>query len=148
MGLKMKGEALDELVKRLRSGEYVQGQGALRRHADEDETVDTYCCLGVMCEMAVEAGIVHLVETDIPGHSFGYQAPNGAEAHTAYLPAAVIEWAGLVSDLRKYPDLGDYHYEERGQFSELEDLSLAQMNDSGKPFPEIANWLVANVERV
>lgn len=149
MGLKMKGEVLDEVVRRLRSGEYQQGAAALRRLPTQDQGEgDRYCCLGIVCEMAVEAGVLSIVSTPTqPGASYGY-AVKPTTVYTAYLPPAVIEWAGIVSDMEKYPDMGDHYYEERGQWGEGHDLSLASMNDSAMPFPEIADWMEANVERV
>lgn len=38
-------------VKALRSGKYTQGQGQLK-------TTDEYCCLGVLCDLAVKHGII------------------------------------------------------------------------------------------
>lgn len=38
-----------EWIRALRSGEYVQGRGALRKD-------DSFCCLGVVCDIAVKHG--------------------------------------------------------------------------------------------
>lgn len=147
MSLKMRGEVLDEVVRRLRSGEYKQGQSALRR-VGENDGPDTYCCLGVMCEVAVEQGVITNdgAQWRIGGTSYSYR--DGKEISTSYLPNAVIEWAGMVSDMEKNPSWGEYHYEQRGSWGEDEDQCLAVMNDRGMPFPEIADWMEANVERV
>lgn len=145
MSLKMRGEVLDEVVKRLRSGDYVQGSSALRR-----TTVDgsVFCCLGVMCEMAVEEGILVRLDPSWPSSPYGYRVLGQDATYTAYLPPAVIEWAGIVSDHEKEASLGEY-YEERGSFDFGSDDSLASMNDGGEhDFPAIADWMEANVVRV
>lgn len=148
MGLKMKGSVLDELVKRLRSGEYAQGTGALRVRAASGR--DLYCCLGVMCEMAVEDGVIERKSNSDVGSAYSYSSGMGEYEYNAYLPPAVIDWAGILSDVEKSLTYEDYHYhyEERGQWGDGGDDALAVMNDARMPFPEIADWLVANVERV
>lgn len=148
MSLKMRGEVLDEVVKRLRSGEYAQGQSALRRMT-KDGGPDKFCCLGVMCEVAVDEGVIARLDTSVPGTSYGYKVAGQDEVYTAYLPPAVIEWAGMVSDHEKEASEGEYHYEERGSFDVGLNDSLAAMNDNGKhDFPAIADWMEANVVRV
>ena len=47
----MKPEIQAEWVAALRSGEYKQGTGVLRSEANE------FCCLGVLCDLAVKAGV-------------------------------------------------------------------------------------------
>lgn len=143
MSLKMRGEVLDEVVRRLRSGKYKQGQSALRL---KDPEGDAFCCLGVMCEMAVEEGVVERGPFDSDDRSYWYG--DDEEGNNIYLPDKVVDWAGIVSDVEKEMSLGDYWYEQRGSFGEGEFDSLAVMNDDGKTFPEIADWMEANVERV
>jgi hypothetical protein len=73
-------------VAALRSGEYEQGKMRLRS-AD-----DKYCCLGVLCEIAVKAAVIPApVQADDPVASWSY----GEEAEWLALPGAVTEWAGL-----------------------------------------------------
>ena len=48
--MKMNVEVKTELVKRLRSGNYRQGNNYLNK-------AGKFCCLGVLCEIAVENGI-------------------------------------------------------------------------------------------
>lgn len=48
----MNKEIQDRWVAALRSGEYKQGKYRLQR--DDD----TYCCLGVLCDLAVKDGVV------------------------------------------------------------------------------------------
>lgn len=148
MSLKMRGEVLDEVVKRLRSGEYAQGNSALRRKT-KGGGPDRFCCLGVMCEIAVEEGVLTRMDAEVPGTSYAYSTTGENEAYTAYLPPSVVEWAGMVSDQEKEASHEEYHYEERGSFDVGLNDSLAAMNDNGKhDFPAIADWMEANVVRV
>lgn len=70
---------------RLRSGTVKQGKGALR-------VGDAFCCLGVLCELAVEAGVV-----PPPAHVAGTTWLYGVDddANDMVLPGAVADWAGL-----------------------------------------------------
>jgi hypothetical protein len=98
-------EIRDQWVEALRSGRYAQGTGQL--HKD-----DRYCCLGVLCELAAEAGVV---EKEAIYHDYSY------DGVFAFLPDNVVQWAGL-SDLD--PKVGDTY--------------LSHLNDLGTPFPVIA----------
>lgn len=80
-------EAMTELVTALRSGEYPQGRGALRWN-------DTYCCLGVACEVAVRHGVIAPATkgvTVLDSTRYYY----GPERDYAYLSKAVMEWFGF-----------------------------------------------------
>lgn len=144
MSLKMKSQVLDEMVKRLRSGKYEQGSGYLRlRHTGGDR----FCCLGILCEMAAEEGVVERVDAAGEGRVVKYKDPGANGSHATFLPAAVIEWAGMVSDLEKSLQ-GEYIYEEQGAYGEDGTQTLAYMNDNGTEFHEIADWLETHVVRV
>lgn len=45
-------------VANLRSGEYKQGKGFLARKAARSNAHDRFCCLGVLCDMAVRARVI------------------------------------------------------------------------------------------
>ncbi len=76
-----------EWVKRLRSGAYKQGFGYLRN------TDDSYCCLGVLCEIAVEQGIIPEPK-QYPGMAWGYvDTSQGDSARFGGPPKAVYRWA-------------------------------------------------------
>ena len=49
----MKPEIAQRWVEALRSGEYKQGLSVLRRIDESGNGQDSYCCLGVLCEIAV-----------------------------------------------------------------------------------------------
>lgn len=116
----MKGETVSKMdpavkakwLEALRSDEYAQGTFSLRSKEDE------FCCLGVLCDIAVKEGIIP--EPD-PGNT-DYIYGREDDAETAGLPRAVQEWSGV-------PLLGD-----RG-----DDHSLAYLNDQGKSFAFIAD---------
>lgn len=88
----MKQEIKDEWVKRLESGQYQQGQGHLRTEDDK------YCCLGVLCEMAVEQGVIERWHRDYDDGSGAWFYGEKSDSHlqsTVDLPRPVQEWAGL-----------------------------------------------------
>lgn len=77
-------------VDALRSGSYEQGKGCLN-NADDG----TFCCLGVLCDIAHEAGITSMESAesvDDPYIMYSYGGNKYA------LPYEVSTWAGLSSD--------------------------------------------------
>jgi hypothetical protein len=98
-------------VEGLQSGNYKQGPSYLKRG-------DQFCCLGVLCDL-------HSKETDTSWVK-SYENDQGPRYLGAYdvLPQKVMDWAGLTESNPKIIDLG---------------LSLAELNDLGKTFEEIAN---------
>lgn len=71
-------------VDALRSGNYEQGRNALRSSNNE------YCCLGVLCDLAVKEGVAQ--ERLLTYGSVSNYYYDGANA---LLPGSVIKWAGL-----------------------------------------------------
>lgn len=101
----MNPEIKTKWIAALRSGEFKQGQGKLR-------TGDTFCCLGVLCELyrrttgdGVWTGSHFLMASDV-------------------LPSSVRNWAGLT---HSNPVIFD------------DATSLAEKNDAGVSFSEIAD---------
>jgi len=93
----MNAEVKAKWVAALRSGKYKQGQRALHNRDD-----DTYCCLGVLCE---------LYKADHPEFPVSVMSPIGRDVKfTAYgasekyavLPVEVTAWAD-VSSCGVYP---------------------------------------------
>lgn len=100
----------------LRSGEYLQGPGALRR---DSAAGVSFCCLGVLSEVAVAAGKV--VFTPMTG----YKAPGDAY-HCDAMPSSEMNRVFGITD---------------GTAG-----ALAGMNDTdGKSFAEIADWVEENL---
>lgn len=77
----MLNEVAKKWVAALRSGKYKQGREFLR---DRD---DRYCCLGVLCEIAVSDGVISPAGLD--GECYSYAA------FESFLPIKVSEWAGV-----------------------------------------------------
>lgn len=122
----MKLDIATKWVTKLRSGEYEQGRGYL---CDGDK----YCCLGVLCEMAVEEGIAAKVQTlSGMGYVEGTSAP-----WQAVLGECVQNWAGLHGPTGKAVQMED------GQLQ-----TVANLNDEGLTFAEIADIIELNAERL
>lgn len=111
----MDSEVKRRWVQALRSGEYKQGVARLRNRNEKD-SVDKFCCLGVLCELAVAAGVEMraTAEQDYQGDT---RWVYGEERNSTALPNEVLEWSGLDST---DPDieLNGHRYE------------LSQCNDS------------------
>ena len=77
----------------LRSGEYKQGRGVLH-YIGIDGAQDTYCCLGVLMEQAVRAGIIKRNQS---GAYYALVLDEDGETRTenSLLMREVVEWAGL-----------------------------------------------------
>src|SRR5678815_494059 len=102
----------------LRSGEYKQGRGALRQGDD------TFCCLGVLCDLAVKNGVIPEPTYIDVGHRYTYVNSSGA------LPIPVIDWAEVDSPT---VSIG------------LIDSELAEENDRGLTFLQIADLIEAEL---
>lgn len=119
----MKKEIADRWIELLESG-LGQTRSALKRyHLDAPR----YCCLGVLCELAVQDGIVEerLVSSAPKIAKFG-AVDNPGDESVIVLPAAVMKWAGIATDI------GEFDAGERVR------QNLANLNDSGQSFREIA----------
>lgn len=106
-------------VEALRSGKYKQAKGQLAIH-DEKGAVK-YCCLGVLCELAVAEGIVKKKEKG-KSHVIVYGQRDDL------LPVKVQKWAGLKTNNGKVSQ-------------ELQGRSLAVLNDEGISFKKIARLI-------
>jgi hypothetical protein len=109
----MKEKIKDRWVEALRSGKY--NQGTYQLHNVEH---NKYCCLGVLCELAREDGIVALEKDKY----FSVKEPN--DNSILMLPKAVSKWAGISTC---------------AVYSEKNRASLAMLNDAGQSFETIAN---------
>jgi len=98
-------------VTALRSGEYTQGRGAL---AVQNEDGVRHCCLGVLCDLAVKAG-VNVPVTTAPG---GLILFDGSDL---VLPFSVQRWADIEGI---NPDVSGYTPRSDGRA-----VTLAELND-------------------
>lgn len=119
----MNQDIKQEWVRRLRSGQYRQGRFDLNSEAG-------FCCLGVLCEIAADEGVVTRVPDvgQLDTMTVGYQGRKDYAAETAGLPDSVQEWSGLSGSL---PEAG-------GQ-------RLSSLNDNRVPFTEIADIIERNL---
>lgn len=121
----MYADIAEKWAAKLESGEYPQTTGTLRRRTADPGTPPVgLCCLGVLCELAIEEGLDIEVRADSDKYYTGY---DGA---ISVLPITVQQWAGMHS--------------ENGQFKA--GRCLTEDNDGGASFTEIAATIRANVE--
>jgi hypothetical protein len=111
-------------VAALRSGKYQQGRHWLCNR-------NTYCCLGVLCELAVEAGVA-LAESD-KGLT-RYKGHSDAEFEAKYPSKGIQDWVGITvmeplvaAAGRKSIGLGELNDSGYFSFHEIADLIEAQL---------------------
>jgi hypothetical protein len=112
----MKSQIKHQFVSALRSGDYQQGQQRLKNHDEE------FCVLGVLCDLAVKAGVVKWEDW---GSGFGFKG------ELYLIPTEVAVWAGLNSLNGSLP--------HRAETLHIDHHTLSSMNDSGWDFKEIAD---------
>lgn len=84
-------ENLRAWAKELIFGDKEQGQGKLASKAPAEDMI-RYCCLGVLCEVALAHGVeVQRTEVSTPS-GVTYFAYDGQQD---FLPDSVVQWAGL-----------------------------------------------------
>lgn len=138
-------------LKALRSGEYAQGVGRLRTNKDE------FCCLGVLCDISGKG--VWEDQTFIPKVS--QKAVNAAglrddsqlrfesdlfqletrafrvDSHRCNCEFCDVSEADTVVNTTVLADMFG--------LTEVQNAKLAEMNDRGDSFVEIADWIKENV---
>lgn len=134
----MKADILERVITALESGNYEQGKGVLRKN-------DRWCCLGVMCDLAVKDGAVIVEQKEVsPGVQETFY---GQVKAWAYLPEEVVIWAGLHYK-GEYPSQALEDNEGRGRLGDDPEDTLAAFNDLGSPFPEIAQTMRRRIRAV
>jgi hypothetical protein len=97
-------------VEALRSGEYTQTTGRLRRGRKVFWRRDTFCVMGVLYDLYLRAN----------GEAWPRKSPTGP------LPGAVLEWAGITSELER---------------------AVVAQNDEGYNFRDLASIIEAHLTR-
>ena len=116
--MEMKPEIKTQWITALRSGDYKQGKGVLKKG-------DKYCCLGVLSDLAVKAGIGRWEDSPYRD-GVSHVSASGAY-YNSYLPYSVRLWAGLDSP-------------EGVRLDSQDSRSLIALNDMhGFTFSEIAD---------
>lgn len=112
----MKRDIAEKWIAELRSGKWKQGKYSLSLN-------DKFCCLGVLCELAVKENVCEKVnrERDVV-----------YDEEDVSLPLSVTKWAGIKNSVA-------YCAGSR---------SLIEENDSGKSFLEIADIIEANIDNL
>lgn len=134
----MKKTVRNKWVTALRSGLWPQCHGNLRQAGGQfAETETGYCCLGVLCEIAANEGVVNRQYNPRSGY-WAY----GADTETGVLPREVVEWAGLTDDDPFVPAPEGWEDSDLAGGS----ICLTTVNDDLKlSFTEIADLIEANL---
>lgn len=118
----MKQEIRTEWTGALRSGEYAQGTQVLRSLSDE------FCCLGVLCDLAVKAGVIPEPRENANGRSYVYgSGGHDTEEETTVLPQSVMDWAGcgqnpIIAMDRRSATLAELNDYDAMSLSEIADV--------------------------
>lgn len=116
-------------VEALRSGKYEQTTGALE--SIDAQGNSSYCCLGVLCHLARERGIV---QRRVVGPSWD-QTANYAGA-ASVLPGIVEEWAGVSS----YQHLPGFDAPRTDKYGDDANVTFMFLNDvKSYTFEQIAD---------
>ena len=125
----MKADIKEQWVKDLRSGDYSQVEGTL-------SDGEGYCCLGVLCEQAVRAGVIEKTATP-DGVRYGTET----EFSWGALPDPVVKWAELESVDPVVSFVDEYQVGDETFTDDLHE-NLSSVNDEHKKtFPEIADLI-------
>jgi len=120
-----------QFLNALRSGDYDQGRLKLRDYTNR------YCCLGVLTDLAVKAGVISWVESEY-GWGVREKLPNGTEQiNTTDLSDKVMRWAGLeVETCRSGNIFTSTNYQEDNlmHFNDEKNLSFEQIADIVEEF--------------
>lgn len=137
-------EVADRWVAELRSGKYQQTTGYLNVVRSENEGhPGGFCCLGVLCEIAVSDGIVSHAGEELMDNGEGeYAFMNYGDMSSALLPYRVLNAYRMESStvsldrsqISEFVELNHYAH-----LAYLDQMSLVDLNDAGVPFSAIAN---------
>ncbi len=114
------------LVEALRSGEYKQTKGTLRRG-------NSFCCLGVACDIS---GLGEWEKDE--GSLYQFRPVDGTRPVDGLLPEIVRSWLGFSTSA------GDLDFV--GADNHLHVTALSHLNDNGKRFTTIAKIIESEPE--
>lgn len=140
----MKTEVKEKWITALRSGEFEQSIGMLQRteaqdpHFRNQKLKTGFCCLGVLCEIAVREAVIPTPRQDAAEGSYFYGA--GDNWNSCALPPEVTEWAELSSSDPVVRVTGAPAVAGRGS------MELSEVNDVLRySFDEIADLIEAQL---
>lgn len=129
----MRKDIAKKWVKALRNGKYKQGHTYLKQLYDRGEP--KHCCLGVLCELYNDSmrknhkkTLSTKVRSKLGSDCVVFNNKEGE------LPKVVMDWAGINDPIGRFVIDGE-------MFG-----SLADMNDIGKTFKTISNFIEKNVD--
>ena len=126
----MDQKIVKEWVSELRSDNYIQGMNKLKAAATEGSPA-AHCCLGVLCDMAVKAGVV---TTEFSETELRWLFNDDGDIRGGLPPEKVTEWL-FGEDEVPY----GFDWEVRDG-----EHTLYVLNDNGAPFRDIADVIEAN----
>jgi hypothetical protein len=116
----MNKEIKDKWLKALRSGEYKQGQNYLKQNCE----VYRYCCMGVLVDIGLEGEWREILSS----------------GRYKFYPA------GENEDGRTFHEfINGQEYLDKLSITMEQQKALANMNDDGIPFWQIADWIEENL---
>jgi hypothetical protein len=131
----MNEEVKSRWLEKLRSGDYAQTPGQLGFVADDGS--ESYCCLGVLCEIAVEDGIVSRTVSD--NGSIYYHDGKYDMVQMHVLTSGVIEWSG-IDDAN--PEIDTEGFDVLVDGDSRSYASLSELNDYANwNFSQIADFI-------
>jgi hypothetical protein len=128
----------DIWVKALRSSDYTQGRLFLHL-AETKHTVESFCCLGVLCDLSLKNSSLPIIRS--------LNEDDGIiryDRSSEGLPLSVMAWAELKfsnPDVTVVDHSIEWHKESKT-------TSLAELNDGGASFSEIADIIEKNWEKM
>lgn len=129
-------EVRKQWVDALRSGKYEQGRDTLRKG-------NKFCCLGVLCDLAVKNEVIPEPMQEGDEHYY--------DGQWSGLPISVIRWAGMSEEFGSVNGMieGYNAYAETGTI-EIDGVRagfLSDFNDRGLSFERIADLIEGKVDK-
>lgn len=123
MGQKMNPDVKAKWLTALRSGEYAQTKGALERIEETANGPVGFCCLGVLCKIAADEGVIERKETD---RTFD----KGVQYDGVYAlpPTTVTEWAGIET-FTDFPLRSEPLHDNLANLNDIHGYTFAQIAD-------------------
>lgn len=140
----MREDIKREWFDRLRSGKYHQGIGYLRQ---EKGLAVTHCCLGILCEMALEAGVTVIAYQKFDDEKGRSTTAYGFPDYEPFLAFPTLKDLGtLPTTANDAAPAVDACYLPRSvavwaELTYTEQHKLANMNDHLIPFDTIADYI-------
>lgn len=147
----MNPEIKAKWINALRSGDYAQARSALAR-LDNRAGTESYCCLGVVCEIGVADGVLVSQNASMTRQYTTTDDADWARYESAVLPSGALPWLGLddqnpefrigsSEDMEALTDSFEGSINPSTAFHKKDGYwwsSLASLNDAGATFNDIA----------